>query len=348
MSQQIKAKEVTTIEQPQEVALPWTQPGWLEEAAAWIYTTLQRQGVQVNGKIEQPHIRPWSTVLRVPTSAGLVFFKATAPTLAHEPAVTQALAQWRPDCMPQVLAADLERGWLLLPDLGSMLRSQINATADLWPWRDILPLYAALQQETAERLPTLLAAGMPDRRLDRLADQYAQLLADEAAMIIGQPDGLTREQYAQLQALTPRVAAMCRQLAGYGLPETIHHEDFHDANVFVRDGRYLLSDWGEVSASHPFCSLLVTLRSIAYRLKLEEDAAELVDLRDCYLDAWSAYGSRAELRAAADLAYALGMVCRALTWHRVIAPLEAPLKAEYAEAVPGWLQDFLAAQPQVQ
>src|SRR5215213_3386730 len=107
--------------------LPWAQPGWREQASAWIYAELEQRGVTIVGAIEQPHVRPWSTVLRVPTSAGDHYFKATSPLLAHEPALTQWLAQQRPDCIAPVLAVDRERGWMLMPDGGTTLRAIIQA-----------------------------------------------------------------------------------------------------------------------------------------------------------------------------------------------------------------------------
>ena len=51
--------------------LLWTQPEWLAGAEAWI-----RERVDLTGEIEQPHVRWWSTVLRVPTADGVVWFKA--------------------------------------------------------------------------------------------------------------------------------------------------------------------------------------------------------------------------------------------------------------------------------
>ena len=77
--------------------LPWSQPGWREQADAWIHSQLEQHGMSIAGMIEQPHVRPWSTVLRVPVEAGVLYFKATAPMLMHEPGLTQALAHWRPD-----------------------------------------------------------------------------------------------------------------------------------------------------------------------------------------------------------------------------------------------------------
>lgn len=83
---------------------PWRQPGWLDQVNAWIQDTLQEKGIRLTGPTEQYHLRPWSTVLRVPTSQGDVYFKAPAPVLVHEAALTQALSQWRPDCILSPLA----------------------------------------------------------------------------------------------------------------------------------------------------------------------------------------------------------------------------------------------------
>ena len=94
----------------------WTQAAWWEAATGWIIEQLKNQGLTLAGPIEQPHVRPWSTVLRVPSSQGVLFFKATALVLVYEPGLPAALAAWRPDCMPEVLAADTLRGWLLMRD----------------------------------------------------------------------------------------------------------------------------------------------------------------------------------------------------------------------------------------
>jgi Phosphotransferase enzyme family len=324
--------------------LPWEQPAWFEQASAWIHDQLARQGLSASGPIEQPHVRPWSTVLRVPTSADVLYFKASAPMLAHEPALTQALSRWRPDCMPELLAIDLERSWMLLRDSGVSLRSLIQAEQDIRLWHTVLPLYADVQIELASRLPDLLVLGALDRRLATLAGQYQELLDDTDAMLIDQPEGLTSEEYRQLRALAPRFAELCERLAGYRVPETLHHDDFHDGNIFVRDGRYVFADWGESCVAHPFCTLVVTLRGIAYRQGWGEDAPELAQLRDAYLAPWTRFESWENLREAFALAQRVGKVCRALTWHRVVSQLEEPFKSADADAVPGWLQLFLAAE----
>jgi aminoglycoside phosphotransferase (APT) family kinase protein len=263
--------------------------------------------------------------------------------LAHEPALTQALARWQPDWMPPILEIDAERAWMLMPDFGVALRSLIQSSDDLWHWQRVLPLYAEAQIDLAARLPDLLALGTIDRRLASLPAQYEAVLTDTAAMRIDLPDGLTTASYERLRALTPRFAAMCAELAAYRVPETLQHDDFHDGNIFVRDGRYIFSDWAESCVAHPFFTLVVTLNSIAWRLKLEDNGPVLAQLRDLYLEPWQRYDSPENLLAAFTLARRIGMVNRALTWYRVVSSLEPALREEQAEAVPGWLQEFLDA-----
>jgi hypothetical protein len=325
----------------QSIQLPWMQKSWFEQASTWIHAELERQDIYVTGLIEQPQGGFSSTVLRVPSTAGDIYFKACGPAFAHEPALTDSLWRWRPDCMPPVLALDLQRGWMLTPDLGATLRSIIQSTRVLQHWRRVLPLYAEVQIDLASRINEILELGGLDRRVTMLPDHYEQLLTDTDALRLGHPDGLSAEEYRSLRQFAPEFRAMCGQLAGYRIPETLHHEDFHDANIFIRNGHYTFADWGESGVAHPFFTLLVTSRVIAWRLKLAEDAPELVHLRDIYLEPWTHYESRENLVAAFKLAYRVGMVCRALTWRRILAGVEEPVKAEYAEAVPGWLQEFL-------
>ena len=99
----------------------------------------------------------------------------------------------------------------------------------------------------------------------------------------------------------------------------------------------------ESCAAQPFYTLVVGLRGIAYRFELADDAPELRRLRDIYLEPWTRYASRAKLLEACALAKQIGSFCRALTWHRVVASLESPLREEQQDAVPGWLQVFLEA-----
>jgi hypothetical protein len=330
--------------QAQDISLPWEQPGWFQEASAWIHTALERQALVATGEIEVLHRRAWSAFARVPTTAGLVYFKAASPMLRFEAALTQALARWRPDCTVPVLAVDVERGWLLSADAGVTLRSLMQSPADLWRWHELLPLYAQVQIDLTPRVPELLALGTPDRRLAGLPALFEQLLEDKEGLRVGLPKGLTPEEYEHLRDLHPRFAALCEQLAGYGIPETLVHEEAHDANILVGQGSYIFTDWSDSSVAHPFFGMVVALSNTSDRLNLDEYGPEMMRLRDLYLEPWTRFAAREQLVAAFRLGYRLGMVNRALTWHADIAALPIEHKESHLHAVAAWLQYFLEAE----
>ena len=223
-----------------EPQLLWVQPEWLAEVHAWI-----REHAEPTAELEQGHVRWWSTVIRVPTSSGDLYFKAVSDVHAFEPALTAELGRVRPGRVTELVAVDLDRRWMLMRDAGTRLRELISSDHDLHHWEELLPLYADLQIAVAPELERLLELGVPDERLAGLPARYERLLDER-------PDGLTSDDYERLREAVPEVARMCRQLAAYGIPETIQHDDLHDGNVFVRDGRYVVFDWGDACVSHPF------------------------------------------------------------------------------------------------
>src|SRR5438093_13645994 len=132
-----------------------------------------RAHVEPIGAIEIAHERPWSTVLRVPIADGVAWFKACAPIQAFEPTLTAALyARW-PDRVPEVIAHDDGRGWMLLADAGRPLSEEGNPPE---AWLVALPLYAELQRGEAAHASEHLASGVPDLRLPALPARYEELL----------------------------------------------------------------------------------------------------------------------------------------------------------------------------
>ncbi|HEY3248721.1 MAG TPA: aminoglycoside phosphotransferase family protein [bacterium] len=304
---------------------------------------LRQLNVSLRGPIEQPHIYPWATVLRVSTDRGDLFFKASLPVLAHEPALTEMLARWRPDCTADVLATDRDRGWMLTRDAGAKLRDVIASSGDRSHWMRVLPLYAELQIQMGERLADLLAVGVPDHRLGTLPRRYENLLGDRQALRIGLDEGLSPGEYERLLNHALRFAELCRSLEEFDIPESLQHDDFHSGNIFVQDGRYVFFDWGDSCVAHPFFSMVVTFRVIAHEFGVEAGGPEIVRLRDAYIEPWTRVRSRSTVLEAFAIAQQVGTVCRVLTWHGVISGLEEPFRSEYGEAVPRWLRAFLSA-----
>ena len=323
--------------------LLWQDFGWQKEVREWIHAQAQRHGILITGGIEQPHTYAWSTVLHIPTDQGKLFFKATAHETLYEAALTQALARWLPDCMPEFVAIDAGRGWMLMRDGGQQLRASIRPTKDIAPWKPVIKRYAEVQIGLAEHITELLSLRLPDHRLSVLPGLFAQLLEDESNFIIDQENGLSSEEWQQVKDKAPRLEEICQRLAAYGIPESINHGDFHDGNVLVKDGRITFFDWGDGDVTHPFVSLRTFFVSIEIALDLEDYfvTPEMGELLDIYLEPFQKFASKEDLLKAYQLSKPVASVVKALAWHTTISRMNADLRKEYARIVPALMQEFL-------
>lgn len=287
---------------------PWTDPAWVAEADAWIGERLAELGMHRTGAVEQPHVRAWSTAMRIPTSAGDLWFKANLPVLAYEAHVVEALDRVRPDHVPELVAVEHDRGWMLMRDGGERLREVVARERRLERWLGVLPLYAGLQLAAAPLADELVAAGTPDLRLARLAGLYARLVEEL--------DGLEPDERARLLESVPDVEELCSAVASHGIPETIQHNDLHDGQVFVSGGRYRILDWGDACVSHPFTTMSVTLEGVlAFGLDDVEGSVDTTPYRNAYVDPFSHHGRDEALDAAMAGALRLGWICRAVVTH---------------------------------
>ena len=313
--------------------LRWTEPEWLSGAEAWI-----RERADVTGELDQFHVRWWSTVIRVPTRREDLYFKAVADGFLFEPPLTAKLFELKPDRVTEVVDIDAGRGWMLMRDAGRRFREVVLTRADLRHWELALPRYAELQLAAAPLADELLALGVPDSRLSVLPGQLRAVLAQPVR-------GLEPEEQERLLAALPRFEDMCRELATYGIPETIQHDDLHDGQVFLHDGRYLFFDWGDSCVTHPFQSLVVAMRALVYRLELPPGGPDILRLRDAYLEPFGAYGSHHDLVEAADLAHYIGTAERSLNWNRFIRVREPQYRFDDEDAVPYGLKRLLDIGP---
>ena len=318
---------------------PWLDHALEPAAREWIVTELAAAGRRIDPGDDEPRTRPWSTVLRIATDDGPVWFKANGTGTTNEPWLMSALAEWAPGRVLEPLATDPDRGWSLLPDGGPILRS-LSDDEVLARWERILPEYAQFQRGMAGRVDDMVTHGVPDDRPAHMPRRLAALLGDPDVLLVGQPAGLSHDQLRDLHALEDRYAGWCAQLDAAGIASSLDHGDLHDGNVFVRPGGYALFDWGDACVTHPFASLLFALNAIAYRFHLERGAAELVRFRDAYLEPWADAGSRGDLAEIVRWATRVHKVGRAVSWNRALSSVPPAERGEYGEAVPGWLLEL--------
>ncbi|BEL04777.1 phosphotransferase [Actinoplanes sichuanensis] len=307
----------------------WTDPRWRAAAHAWVTARLGEVGTPVTGEIEEFRVRPWSVTHRVPTGAGVRWFKANITGCRYEAGLAEALAGIAPGATLAPLAVDTDRGWLLTADAGPTLRSTITADGRTTTWIAMLQAYSVLQRATVAHVDRLCALGVPDQRPSLLPGLLAGLLDDPS---------VTADLDPRVPALTGDFARWCAELAADGVPAAVQHDDLHDDNVFA-DLRFF--DWGDASVGHPFGTLLVTLNTMHDALDAADRPATLARLRDAYLEPWTDLADLSALRRSATLACRVTRVSRAMSWQRGLADAVVPVDERFRNAPAAWLGELL-------
>jgi Phosphotransferase enzyme family len=256
-------------------------------------------------------------VLRVPTTDGDLFLKQEQPLQEYEVPLTAALFSRWPDRVPEVVAADAERHWLLLRDGGT----RIADSGDFDAFPRALQLYGELQVGEIAHVDELLSLGLRDLRLPVVVEMYEPFFERD--------HGLDPDEVARLLALAPRFRELCAELEELGLPASIQHDDLHEWNVFVRGDRVALYDWGDSSVAFPLWSWL----------KPSSALADPESARAAYLTAWHAFASERQLRRALELAIPTGLFPYAAQIRRQYDATQA--HSEYAEYLPHRLRQLL-------
>ena len=325
----------------------WLDERWRAEALAWVGETLAGLGRRIDGEVEQPHVRPWSTAMRIPTDGGPAWFKASGPASAHEGPLLEVFRERAIRRVLLPLAVHPERPWILFEDGGTTLRqTRPDGTGDhdLDAWERILREYAELQRklESDDAVGAIFAAGAPDGRPEALPGELARLLADDVIWERLSPeegDGGRRAR-SRLGERLRELAATAAELAAIGVRASIQHDDLHGGNILVGPAGDRFFDWGDAVVAHPFATLTVTFNSITHKTGLAPDDPVFRRLEDVYLEAWTDVAPRGELERAADIARVFGCIGRSLAWERALAGLEVDEMDGFGDSIAGWLVEF--------
>src|SRR5262249_27400434 len=171
-------REQTTGLYPPE-RTPWAFPGWQDQAHDWIKQQVAANGWTLDGEIELVRKSPITAVMKAPTSAGNLYFKAVPPTFAREVAITRLLFRHFPTHIPTLVASQDASHWLLLRDFGGTLLGDSRNIAD---WERALRDFAALQITMSGQIDALFACDAMDYRLEVLPAKFDALLADETTL----------------------------------------------------------------------------------------------------------------------------------------------------------------------
>lgn len=315
----------------------WALPGWFGEATAWIHQELSRHGIAATGPLEQFKTWSISCILQVPTSAGHLYLKAAPWYFAHEPRLTQVLSARFGPRVPDVLAIDPERRWVLMREFGGTLLGKVT---DLARWEEALREYARIQVASCDHLDGLFSVGCPDRRLEKLSAQVEALLADAEALVPTTGGGLAEEEIQRLLASLPQFRALCAEVESDPVPPTLVHGDLHAGNIAVTDEGALFFDWTDGCVGHPFLDAGLLLSQAP---GLPESGPRL---RAAYLEPWQRYASPDRLQRLLERSAPLYALHQAVSYHGITTSVEAADRKAWASATPHFLRVALRTMEQ--
>jgi hypothetical protein len=234
-----------------------------------------------------------------------------------------------------VQAADQTHGWLLLRAAPGL---PLDQQPDAGRWAQALRRYAELQGATARQATQLAALGLPVRDGAWLLNGLDALLADEAAFLVGQPDGLSRDELTALRARGPLLRERCVELLACGFTVALEHGDFGPWQVLADGERITFLDWSDCAIANPLWSLASLLSELPSALATPSVTARLVD---AYLAPWETLVPRPMLQHAWELSARLSGLYGALVYHREILP-RMELRWEMERMLPFFARQLLA------
>ena len=315
----------------------WTTLEELGLADAWGDAQLRALGLSPLGEHQIVKCGSISVVWRQQTVTGPeLFFKAVPPLFAQEPPLTEWLSRRWAAHVPQVLAIDRRRRWMLTRSVPGVTLSEVDS---IEPWVATIRTLARIQIDSIGRAAELDECGCPLRGLEALADELDPLLFETIPLCASRDAAVPDDVVGAVHARRGGLSANTALLAASGVPTTLIHGDFHADNVIIssHDASPVIIDWTDGARSHPFFDLLIFLRGRAAR----RVAAHREALVHAYLSEWTqaGVGTISSLHQAFAIAQGLAPLYHAGSYRRVFG-IGSPAAVEFAETLP-WLLGLL-------
>lgn len=291
----------------------WERPGWWRRMIALLDAELAQLGAQRTGP--PVHVRHWalSSIVRVPSTAGPVWFKAVPAIFAHEGRVAQWVSHLDEQRQLKVLA--IGEDWSVTAELPEDAPE---------PASHPLEAMARIQIQSIGRTGELEVLGCPDRGLEGVTD-------DARAMCLA--DGPLRSTWAAaLGSRLPVLDEIAETARSLSLPRTLVHGDIHAQNAHWTQGSWVIFDWTDASIAFPFVDLARPLQDAT------PSDRELMIKQ--YSEVWRDRLSLKEITTALRVAPALGALHQVETHRRIIEAVGNA--SEFSVALHGWAEQLVA------
>ncbi len=301
---------------------PWFGPTWLAEVDSWIDARLVEVGLVRRGPSAVVKFWSLSVILTVPTTVGPVYFKAACDHFRAEPTITAAVARHFPAAVPDLIAIDATRGWMLMRAFSDVSEEPEPRLAPV-----AARIMASIQLVMSDHLDELAAAGTPDRTLGPTVAAL-QRVVEDSLELDQLDDSERRTAVAMLPWLTDQITA----LAEAGMPYSLGHGDLHLGNVAPAADGLVLFDWTDAAVTFPVLDVALLARSAG------DEMAPAV--RAAYAEVWREARDEAVVNAALALAPLVNTAYQAVSYEAVYRAQEPRTRWEMRGVVARSLRDL--------
>lgn len=284
-------------------AIPWRDTSYREQFECWLDGHVPGATWRVVKDTDLTYL------VYGESGANRYYAKAVTAISGGEAELSVRLADRHPGLVPEVIAIDVARNWLLMRDIGG---AALREHPEHSRYEAAMRQYAKLQREEADYVEMFLAYGIPDRRPVRLKEEIRTYLPELCT-------GLDQRKAESVLSLQDELLTMCDELAT-GVPMSLEHGDLHGGNIFWREQAddLCILDWGDATVTHPFFSVRVFWNALYDLLPEDDEVAwyeQIHKMRTVYLGEWEGVAPRDVLERHLLIAEELGCVYRALSWH---------------------------------
>ena len=249
----------------------WQQSDWLLPANKWVSEQLALLSIDTSQKLQEVSGWALGQVYKQTCSQGDFYFKATAllPLFSNEAQVNKKLAKLFVNKVPEVVAINADKQWMLTTDFGGGLPEN----ADKKHWQLAFGEFAKLQIAAIEHTETIKQHGCLSRHANYTLVQLTEYFSD-TEIVNHLPEQVTSARVQILAEVEQSIIAL-EQLA---IPNTLVHGDLHIENIASTNNGYLFFDWSDACIAHPFVD-----GTYIYRMDESEDKQAIID---AYLTPW--------------------------------------------------------------
>lgn len=232
---------------------PFARTGWLRKLLHWVEERISAESPSLVYGVRQLNAGPQFTLLRIETSRGVLWFKATGGPNASECEITLCLAKLYPRFIALPIAHhSVWNGWLSHDVQGRLLCDLPSCLA----WQCAGDELAQLQVASSTHIPSLLDAGCLDLRgpaLRRNLDEFIEVFCG-----VERSEGHTSLSFER--RLRDVLSEAIDVMEAINLPACLNHTDPNPENLVLKDEQCVFLDWAGAAVSSPLLTLEYLLR----------------------------------------------------------------------------------------